>query len=293
MTALRSSTVVLCLSALTTVLWPTEAIAQRTGRRAVPRQRAVVVRTSPVFVRARPVIYGSWSIGRPYGWNPRYGYGGYLYGRYPYAYGGVYDGRASVRVQVPQRNTEVYVDGYYAGIVDDFDGIFQRLHVEPGEHEIALFLPDHQTVSQQVYLQPRSTFRIQETMEPLRPGDPPAVRPAPDDPTRVSDPRGRRQPARGGAIVERPITPPTEPREEAAGFGTLSLQVQPADAQVIVDGDSWERTGGVARLLLELTTGTHRVEIRRPGHVPFESSITIDAGDTTALNVSLSPDGGV
>ena len=292
MTALRSSTVVLCLAALTTALWPTDALAQRTGRRAVPRPRAVVVRTSPVFVRARPVIYGSWFIG-PYGWNPRYGYGDYLYGRYPYGYGGVYDDRASVRVQVPQRHAEVYVDGYYAGIVDDFDGIFQRLHVEPGEHVIALFLPDHQTVSQQVYLQPRSTFWIQSTMEPLRPGDPPAVRPVPDAPPRVSDARRTRQPARGGAIVERPITPPIEPRAEVTGFGTLSLQVQPADAEIVVNGDSWERTGGVSRLLLELTAGTHQVEIRRPGYVPFESSITIDAGETTTVNVSLSRDSGV
>jgi len=28
------------------------------------------------------------------------------------------------------------VDGYFAGQVDDFDGKFQRLHVEPGPHRI-------------------------------------------------------------------------------------------------------------------------------------------------------------
>jgi hypothetical protein len=30
----------------------------------------------------------------------------------------------------------VYVDGYFVGIVDQFDGTFQRLHIETGPHRI-------------------------------------------------------------------------------------------------------------------------------------------------------------
>ena len=33
---------------------------------------------------------------------------------------------------------EVYVDGYYAGVVDNFDGRFQRLNLEPGPHQIEI-----------------------------------------------------------------------------------------------------------------------------------------------------------
>src|SRR5262249_50111827 len=50
---------------------------------------------------------------------------------YPYRY---LAPEASVKFEVKPKEAEVYIDGYYAGIVDDFDGVFQRLHVEPGEH---------------------------------------------------------------------------------------------------------------------------------------------------------------
>ena len=53
---------------------------------------------------------------------------------------------ASVRLDVKPKEAEVYVDGYYAGMVDDFDGTFQRLRVEPGEHEIELWLDGYRTV---------------------------------------------------------------------------------------------------------------------------------------------------
>ena len=89
-----------------------------------------------------------------------------------------YDNSASLQLQVTPRQTEVFVDGHFAGVVDDFDGTFQRLHVEPGEHELQLFLPGHKSVTQHVYVQPRSTFRVKYTMEPLGPGEPEPVRPA-------------------------------------------------------------------------------------------------------------------
>jgi hypothetical protein len=37
---------------------------------------------------------------------------------------------------VSQRDAEVYVDGYYAGVVNDFDGTFQQVNLEPGPHRI-------------------------------------------------------------------------------------------------------------------------------------------------------------
>ena len=41
---------------------------------------------------------------------------------------------SDVRVDVEPKEASVYVDGYFAGKVDEFDGAFQRLRVEPGEH---------------------------------------------------------------------------------------------------------------------------------------------------------------
>src|SRR3954463_15414026 len=42
----------------------------------------------------------------------------------------------ALRLIVKPNDAKVYVDGYYAGIVDDFDGVFQRLHVPAGQHEV-------------------------------------------------------------------------------------------------------------------------------------------------------------
>jgi hypothetical protein len=276
MTALRSTLIAACLAAATVALWPAEALAQREGRPAVAR-RAPATR---IVVVARPVVLPSWRVS-PWGWYPPY--------RYPYAYYGRYDDEASVRIEVPQRETEVYVDGYYAGIVDDFDGIFQRLRVEPGEHEIGLYLPGHATLIERVYLQPRSSFRIARTMVPLTPGDPPATRPAAPGPQPAR--RGGGLPA--GPIIERPRAPRVDRAVETAeAFGTLALQVQPADAEVLIDGESWQRSG-TTRLLLELAAGAHRVEVRRDGYLPFEAQVVVAAGETTTLNVGLSPAGAV
>ena len=71
---------------------------------------------------------------------------------YPYGYGyRTYEPEASVRLEVKPKEAEVYVDGFYAGIVDDFDGTFQRLRVPPGEHELELWLEGYRTVRQKVF----------------------------------------------------------------------------------------------------------------------------------------------
>ena len=125
--------------------------------------------------------YGRYSYGSgPYrGWpsyryRPRYparyshGYvhlHGYYYPRYYYEYGS-YSTHASIRLLVEPREAEVYVDGYYAGVVDDFDGIFQRLHVTPGRHDITLRLPGFQTWSIEVYATPDRTINVHHDLFP-------------------------------------------------------------------------------------------------------------------------------
>ncbi|MES1256446.1 MAG: PEGA domain-containing protein, partial [Acidobacteriota bacterium] len=112
---------------------------------------------------------------------------------YPYRYAVRAD--SSVRIEVTPREAEVYVDGYYAGIVDDFDGVFQRLRTEPGHHEVTLYLNGYRTVRQDVYLMPDKTFEIKLRMEPLAPGDTAGPRPTPQ----VNNQPGQGQGAPQGA----------------------------------------------------------------------------------------------
>jgi hypothetical protein len=117
-----------------------------------------------------------------YGYPYRYGYGypyygsryGYPYGAYGYSYGGYYPagygygggygyrdaGSGGVRIQGAVRDAEVYVDGYYAGIVDDFDGPFQRLELEGGAHSIEIRAPGFPPLTYDVNVQPGQTVTV-------------------------------------------------------------------------------------------------------------------------------------
>lgn len=83
----------------------------------------------------------------------------------------------------------------------------------------------------------------------------------------------------------------TEPRRDRDGAprkttgAWLALEVEPADATIVVDGVE-ERSGSPLRVG-PLDPGKHTVEIRAPGHEPVERTITLRAGKTEPLRVEL------
>lgn len=127
-----------------------------------------------------PRYYGSVRHPRYYGpggnFSAYFGLGnGYLYGSpyagrvYGYAGPGSYGSRiyyGDIRLQVRPRNAAVYVDGYYAGIVDDFDGVFQRLTLEVGPHEIELDAPGLAPQVFDVYVDPAQTVNLRTDLNP-------------------------------------------------------------------------------------------------------------------------------
>jgi hypothetical protein len=234
-----------------------------------------------------PAYYGAY-----YGY---YGYGPY-YGGWPYyqpgPYYGPYDVSGNVRTQVAPRQTEVFIDGYFAGTVDDFDGVFQRLHIEPGDHDVELYLPGHRSFQQRLYLQPGRTFNIKHTMVPLGPGEAEPARPVgaplPTTATRDAGP-GTRGP--GGTVSAGPVQRGSGPESRVAGpgaqgFGELSLRVQPGDAEVLIDGEKWEGSATDERLAVQLA-GTHRLEIRKQGYRNYFTDVSILNGQVRTLNVAL------
>jgi hypothetical protein len=82
----------------------------------------------------------------PYGVYPysRYGYPDYPY-RFVFPPPGCVttelEAHGRVRFDVPQRDAEVFVDGFYAGVVDDFNGVIEGLNLTPGPHHIELHAP--------------------------------------------------------------------------------------------------------------------------------------------------------
>jgi hypothetical protein len=79
---------------------------------------------------------------------------------------------STLRVDVDPSDASVFVDGYLAGRVDDFDGIFQRLHLEPGQHEIVVYLQGHRSIRERLYFSPNASRKLTGRLEPLAPGEP-------------------------------------------------------------------------------------------------------------------------
>lgn len=66
-------------------------------------------------------------------------------------------------------------------------------------------------------------------------------------------------------------------------FGEVTVQAQPADAQLFVDG----RPAGAANQKLRLVATTHDIEIRKAGFVTYKTSITPRPGVSQRIETSL------
>jgi hypothetical protein len=154
------------------------------GGRSVIRNRA-----GRTVVVQPPAVYGyrypRYSVYPPYSTYP---YGGYRQ-YYPYGYGsfglgflyydpyrwypgaaytGAYRGSfgtfstfdiGELRLEVSPRQAQVYVDGYFAGIVDDFDGAFQGIRLAPGAYRIDIVAPGYDTLTFDVRITPGQKVR--------------------------------------------------------------------------------------------------------------------------------------
>jgi hypothetical protein len=82
-----------------------------------------------------------------YVWHPYSVYRYSTYGSYGYPVG-------ELRLKVRPRDAQVFIDGYYAGRVDDFDGVFQSLRLEEGEYQVEIVLPGYEPLAFDVRIFP-------------------------------------------------------------------------------------------------------------------------------------------
>lgn len=126
-----------------------------------------------------------WGYGYPFGLDTYGGpYTGDYYGAYGYGYGGGYGtgtgygygpygdssrqwGRGGLKLKVKPREAEVYVDGFYMGQVDNFDGTFQQLELEPGGHRVEIRARGFETISFEVNIDPRETITYRGELQAL------------------------------------------------------------------------------------------------------------------------------
>ncbi len=69
-----------------------------------------------------------------------------------------------MKLKVKPRQAEVFVDGYFAGAVDDYDGTFQRLRLDPGPHRIEIRMDGYEPLLFEVRVQPDKTITYKSAM---------------------------------------------------------------------------------------------------------------------------------
>jgi hypothetical protein len=128
---------------------------------AIPRSEVplspvdtVIVTGGSYYGGYYPWGYGGIGLGGYYGWYDPFWYDPYYYGGGG-GYYGAYNGR--LRLKVKPSNAEVFVDGYFAGEVDEFDNIFQHLEIETGPHRIEVREDGYEPLTFEVRILPGRT----------------------------------------------------------------------------------------------------------------------------------------
>ena len=112
-----------------------------------------------------PWGWGGLGLGGYYGYYDPYGWDD----PYPQPVGYGYGNDGALKLKVTPRQAEVLVDGYFAGAVDDYDGLFQRLRLEAGPHRIEVRLDGYEPLSFEVRIQPDRTVTYRGDMRRQEP----------------------------------------------------------------------------------------------------------------------------
>jgi hypothetical protein len=236
--------------------------------------------------------YGGIRVGFGFGFYPyyRYWHSPYYYGWWypPYvAYrptvitGGVVAPRAPAAVEtaVKPKRADVYVDGQYVGQARDYNGNWDLLWIEPGEHTLEFRREGYKILRTYVDLSPGGYLRLDSQLvqgEGL-------------------DARSTSAPERY-AEAEPRASPPPPPREERRGApedslrrGLLRIDAFPPDAAVYLDGEFLASADELDRLhgALPVAQGTHRIEVVRPGYASESLPVDVYGPDPVRVRVTL------
>jgi len=88
-------------------------------------------------------------------------------GPFPNFWGTTTFDTGGLRLKVRPRDAQVFVNGFYAGIVDDFDGLFQSLRLAPGGYKLEVRMPGYEPFTLDVHIQPDRTMTVKDTLRAL------------------------------------------------------------------------------------------------------------------------------
>jgi hypothetical protein len=76
-------------------------------------------------------------------------------------------GYGSLKLKIKPSDAQVYVDGYFTGLVDDFDGMFQKLNLEVGVHHIEIRSEGYATLAFDVRIELDQTVTYKAELQKL------------------------------------------------------------------------------------------------------------------------------
>ena len=259
--------------------------------------------------RVHPRFYGpSWNYGIYWGWPYYWGTWGYPYHYPAVVYSGGAERLGALDLDVAPERAQVFLDGQYLGVCDDFDGFPEYLWLEPGTYDLVFFHEGYRTVAHQVTVRAGLMIDFNDRMVPgesVRPEDLPskstvrreerlrrdretAAEARAAEAAREEAWRTRREPIREveAEIAEAPAPGPLDARGEP---GRLQLRVEPMDASIYLDGRFLGTGEELARLRSSLLVdaGKHRLEIVRPGYESVEKEFVATPGEEVVLKLVL------
>jgi hypothetical protein len=198
----------------------------------------------PVVV---PYPVGPWWGPYPY---PTYG-GWRVFGEWQYA---------QVPLDVTPRDAQVYVDRYPAGVVDDYDGVFQHLAMPPGAHFVEIRKIGYRSLAIELNLYPGESITYRRVMEPSS-----------TDALESCSPASALPPGVEEGAAPRPVDLSVRP-------GDVKFDVTPKDAEIYLDGFY----AGIVNDFngsqhLQVAAGRHHVSLKMAGYEPIEVELSIES----------------
>ena len=205
------------------------------------------------------------------------------------------DGWGALDLDVRPERAEIYLDGQYIGIADEYDGFPSYLWLEKGTYDLAIYLDGYETIFRQVSIYPGIVIDIGDRMrsgESIHPDDYGPTSTARRD-ARIERNREKEAAARADDARAREVWSSDSPVASASDkVGRLFISVLPSDAAVYLDGHFLGTAGEIGQLSAGMVVepGDHVIELVRPGYETVRKDIVVPPGERTIVELELDRD---
>jgi len=101
-----------------------------------------------------------------FGYDDLYGFGGGGGGGgYAVSDQSRFEENGSLRLKINPKQAQIFIDGAYVGVVDNFDGAFQKLSLQGGGHKVELKADGYQPLQFEVLISPNETSTYKGEMK--------------------------------------------------------------------------------------------------------------------------------